>query len=124
MGWWFVRKIPNFTPGNVPCNGCTLCCQGDAVRLVPGHDDLSRYHVEPNPYFPGQYMLAHKANGDCIYLAETGCGIHPDRPYMCRTADCRVIPLRVSRKEARKAADKGLLRLEVWEQGRKLLNRS
>lgn len=114
----------NPPPGQPPCNGCILCCQKDAIRLVPGRDDLTRYQVEPNPYFPGQYMLAHKANGDCIYLTATGCGIYPDRPYMCRTADCRAIPMKISRQEARKAADKGLLRWEVYERGSILLRRS
>ena len=59
----------------VPCNGCTLCCQGDAVRLQP-EDSVTEYRTEPHPYIPGARMLAHKPNGECIYLDERGCSIH------------------------------------------------
>jgi Fe-S-cluster containining protein len=45
-------------------------------------------------------MLAHKANGDCIYLEEKGCSIHGRAPYMCRTMDCRTIPLRFNKPSA------------------------
>lgn len=74
---------------HVPCNGCTLCCHNDVVRLLP-QDDPSMYFTEPHPFVPGALMLAHDSKTqDCIYLRKDGCGIHPHRPQMCREMDCR-----------------------------------
>ena len=50
---------------SVPCDGCTLCCQNDAVRLLP-EDNHSLYVTEPHPYFNGEKVLAHQPNGDGI----------------------------------------------------------
>jgi len=73
----------------VLCDGCTLCCQGDAVFLHPEcGDDPRRYRTEPAGE---RLMLAHKANGDCIYLQRrSGCTIWDRRPTVCREMDCRV----------------------------------
>ena len=77
----------------VPCNGCRLCCINDLVRLLPA--DLNRgYKTEPHPMYPKtQLMIAHKPNGECIYLNESGCSIHDNSPQMCREMDCRNIML-------------------------------
>ena len=105
--------------GDVPCNGCTLCCHGDAVRLLPG-DGLD-YQVEPNPHFPGQFMLAHKPNGDCIYLEAAGCSIHARRPKMCREMDCRLVAQVYTKRRIMKVAH---FQLSVWERGRELIKQS
>lgn len=104
---------------NVPCNGCTACCQHDALRLRPDMgDDLSQYEHEPHDTWPDQRMLAHKPDGSCIYLTPTGCGIHERRPYMCRTMDCRLLPLRMSFDQAKRMDPR---MLPVWRQGKRLL---
>jgi hypothetical protein len=104
----------------VPCNGCTLCCQGDAVRLE--HEDMDRgYQTEPHPYIAGALMIAHKANGECVYLDDKGCGIHDHAPSLCRTADCRSIATRFSFEHAMQLHRLGRLDIRVWDQGRKLL---
>jgi Fe-S-cluster containining protein len=76
--------------GIVPCNGCTLCCKSDAVRLLEG-DSPKEYETEPHPTIPGALMIAHKENRDCVYLGDKGCSIHDRRPRMCREMDCRTI---------------------------------
>ena len=78
------------SPNYVPCNGCIRCCQNDAVRILD-HEDPSQWQTEPHPYFTGSLMLAHKPNGDCVYLNETGCSIHGRAPQQCATMDCRTI---------------------------------
>lgn len=72
---------------NVPCEGCTQCCQGDAVFLHPElGDKFSDYITE---IYKGRFILAHQANGDCIYLERgKGCTIHERRPAICRELDC------------------------------------
>lgn len=73
---------------DVPCNGCTVCCQNDAVFLHPEcGDDPAKYQIEIAD--DGRAMLAHKPNRDCIYLdRDKGCTIHADRPVVCREMDC------------------------------------
>ena len=107
---------------DVPCNGCTACCHGDAVRILP-HEDASRWKTEPHAYDPQQRMLAHKANGDCVYLEGGGCSIHPDKPQQCREFDCRNIARVVTWTQARKMDADGRLRIAVWRKGRELLGK-
>lgn len=92
----------------VPCNGCTLCCQGEVIELVRGVDRVNDYQVKR---FHGAWVLDHKPNGDCVYLDRaTGCTIWQRRPALCRDFDCRTVretQLGVSRR--------------IFEQGQKLL---
>jgi len=104
----------------VPCNGCTLCCQGDAVRLEP-EDGAMDYQTEPHPYIPGALMIAHKPNGECIYLEEGMCSIHDRAPSLCRTADCRSLAVRIDFERAKALHRMGRLDLRVWDQGHRLL---
>jgi hypothetical protein len=103
----------------VPCDGCVLCCRGDAIRILP-HEDVSRWKTEPHPSADGARMLAHKLNGDCIYLAPGGCSIHPDRPQQCRTMDCRTIAASITWTQARKLAKRNALPIAVYNRGRQL----
>ena len=99
----------------VPCNGCVRCCRGDCIRLLPD-DDASQYQTEPHDHFPGALMLAHKPNGDCVYLLANGCGIHGSAPRQCREMDCRNLARGLTFTQARK-----LNVVSVWRRGRELL---
>ena len=105
---------------SVPCNGCTKCCHNDAVRILP-HEDASRWQYEPHPYMIGALVLAHKPNGDCVYLGESGCTRQDDKPQMCHEMDCRLIAERVTKSQAKRLHDQGRLRMEIWERGQELL---
>ena len=98
----------------VPCNGCTLCCKGDAVRLLPGD---GFYWTEPHPTMEGEFMLAHKDNGDCIYLGDIGCTIHDKRPLMCREMDCRLIASKFTERQARRIPG---MKMSVWLKGKEV----
>lgn len=104
---------------DVPCNGCRLCCQNDAVRILP-HEDETRWQTEPHPYMPGARMLAHKANNDCVYLGEHGCTIQDAKPQQCREMDCRRIAQAITWTQARKMDARGALRMALWKRGREL----
>lgn len=104
----------------VPCDGCTLCCRGDAVRILPD-EDVSQWKTEPHEYFPGERMLAHDKNHNCIYLGEGGCTIHDHRPEMCGTLDCRQLARLFSFTKARKLSKEGKLHMSVWRRGKDLL---
>lgn len=105
---------------DVPCGGCTACCHKDAVRLLPG-DDSFEYETEPHPFMPGELMLAHKPNGDCLYLGDKGCTIHEWKPQMCREMDCRRIAQAITWTQARKLDTRGGLKMIVWKRGKELL---
>lgn len=112
----------------VPCNGCTLCCHGDVIRFLPG-EDPSQYQTEPMMVrpgrglplksVPGQVMLAHKLNGDCIYLADSGCSIHERKPRVCREMDCRNLARSMGLTEARRHG----ITL-IWQRGKDLLRKA
>ena len=106
--------------GDVPCNGCTLCCHRDLVRILP-HEDVAKFCVVPHPLMPGAFVLEHKQNGDCVYLGDGGCTRHHDKPQMCREMDCRRIAAAFSYTQARKLSREGNLPLPVWKRGRELL---
>jgi hypothetical protein len=69
-------------------------------------------------------MIAHKPNGDCIYLAERGCSIHDRAPSLCKAADCRGVAAHYDFDTARRMHLQGLLDLRVWDQGRRLLDQA
>lgn len=105
--------------GEVPCNGCTECCKGDAVRILPGEPEWM-WKTEPHPYIPEARMLAHKPNGECLYLGKTGCTIHANKPRVCREMDCRLIFERVPFAQANALHAQGALTLKVWRKGQAL----
>lgn len=102
---------------SVPCDGCTLCCKNDAVRIYPD-EDATKWKTELHPLIPKALMLAHKENRDCYYLGENGCTIQDDKPYMCRTGDCRIVAVRIPLYQAQN--DKRIS-LKVWRKGKDLL---
>jgi len=104
----------------VPCNGCILCCQGDAIRLNE-EDNPEEYLTELHPYIPGALMLSHKPNGDCIYLDENGCSIHGRAPSLCRVADCRSIALKYNFETAMQLHRMGRIDIRVWDKGNELV---
>lgn len=72
----------------VPCDGCTACCRGRAIRpLYPERgdaiEDYEHQHVD------GVVALAWSKSGDCFYVSSKGCTIHARRPILCREFDCR-----------------------------------
>ena len=102
----------------VPCNGCTLCCKGDAIRILP-EDDASQFQTVPHERFPGQLMLDHQENGDCVYLTGSGCSIHGYQPTMCQTMDCRTIARKFKRSDLKRYS----CPLSVWKRGRQMIGR-
>jgi Fe-S-cluster containining protein len=111
----------------VPCNGCVACCKHERIVLYPEHgDDPSQYETVPtasiNPKLQallgaGRVMLAHKPNGECIYLGEAGCTIWDRAPNICKMFDCRKWFLKFTRAERRKLLAQGHLDREVTRAG-------
>jgi len=74
----------------VPCDGCVACCQSDRIAIKPHFGDDPRKYI--TEMFKGRLVVAHKKNGDCVYLdRENGCKIWDRRPAVCQEFDCRLI---------------------------------
>lgn len=78
---------------SVPCGPCTACCRHELIVLHPESGDraaryLTRRVVNPVTKLP-VVALQQQANGDCIYLDDSGCTIHDRAPTICRSFDCR-----------------------------------
>lgn len=102
----------------VQCNGCTVCCQGDAIFLHPEcGDDARSYETE---MYQGRHILKHKPNKDCIYLdRDTGCTIHHRKPTICRELNCAALVKNLGYTKARKMVKLGLFSAQLVREGRK-----
>jgi hypothetical protein len=68
-------------------------------------------------------ILAHKPNGECVYLEKDGYNIHDYVPSLYRLADCRSFAFRFDYTTARLLHDMNRLEIMVWDQGHKLLEK-
>jgi uncharacterized protein len=79
------------SPFSYACYACNRCCRNKAIRVNPYEIlRLARYlgitttQFTENHTEAGGTVLRPKENGDCGFLGERGCGVHPDRPLACR----------------------------------------
>ena len=73
------------------CHACNHCCRNKAIRVGPYEIlRLARYLGLSTTEFiarhteAGGTVLRTRENGDCGFLNERGCSVHPDRPLACR----------------------------------------
>ena len=105
----------------VPCDGCTACCRGRAIRpLYPERGDVVEdyEHVYADVDVP---VLAWNENGDCVYVGPEGCTIHARRPALCRGYDCRVEWRALSRRQRRADMRARPYQRAIYAAARKLL---
>lgn len=110
----------------VPCGTCTACCKKGAIILHPEHgDDPAKFQttIRKHP-ITGEpaHFVNHKANGECIYLGDTGCTIHATAPHICTTFDCRRAFLNAPRLMAKFGVGKDDLDRRVMKAGRRRLH--
>ncbi len=103
---------------SVPCNGCTACCKHDRVFLGPKDNPKAyRWHVED-----GYAVLDRTADGSCVYLTPTGCGIHETAPTICKRMDCRELcQATLPERRAQREIENPQMKL-VYEAGRERLH--
>lgn len=79
------------TPFSYHCNACGRCCHHKKIQLNPyeiarlarnreisSGEFIERYLAQEQPF------LLFLENGACVFLGESGCEVHPDRPLVCR----------------------------------------
>lgn len=92
------RALDGSGDSDVPCNGCTACCESSLfVHVEPDElDAIAHIPAEllvPAPGLPEGYLvMGHDERGRCPMLGEGGCTIHAHRPRTCRVFDCRIFP--------------------------------
>ena len=64
------------------------------------------------------FLLATEANGQCVYLGESGCTIYDRRPLLCRSFDCRKHYLILPRMDRDNLVKLGLSSRAVFNAGR------
>jgi Fe-S-cluster containining protein len=111
------------------CSTCPgHCCRNDTILLHPEKGDIpSLYDTEtishPMTGKPAK-MLAHKPNGDCIYLGEVDgvgrCTIYHRRPAICRAFDCGLSYAKLTRAERRQLLRDDLVSRDTLDQGRRV----
>ena len=75
------------------CNACSRCCHHKGIRVSPyeilrlaRHLGISTTEFIAQHTEAGGTMLRGSEDNDsaCIFLTPKGCGVHPDRPLVCR----------------------------------------
>lgn len=74
------------------CNRCSRCCYDKVIQVNPYEiARLARRVGLDTAAFRAAYTedgagvhLTRKADGACSFLGPDGCGVHPDRPLVCR----------------------------------------
>jgi hypothetical protein len=73
------------------CRRCRTCCNNK--RIVPDRAEIERMAARlglseeafrASLLDPADGTIRLKPNGDCTFLDEHGCGVHPVRPLVCR----------------------------------------
>jgi Fe-S-cluster containining protein len=86
-----VFDLKKESPFSFKCQVCGACCSNKAIRVSPYEAlrlarnlGLSTTQFYQECTEEGGIILRNKADGTCIFLASSGCGVHPDRPLVCR----------------------------------------
>lgn len=91
-----LRAEPGATV-DVPCDGCTACCESSQFVLVEPDEHAARSLIPAELLFPapgapeGYSVLPYDEHGRCPMLGSQGCLIYEHRPRTCRAYDCRVL---------------------------------
>lgn len=79
------------SPFTYVCRACNRCCYHKAIQVGPYEVlRLARNRSISTTEFLRTYtetggtILRVQPDGNCVFLTEKGCGVHPDRPLVCR----------------------------------------
>src|SRR5690349_966384 len=92
------------------CQSCTQCCRDWHVELLanevrdipalawPEGDELREKGAGVLKAFAGKTVLAHRANGACIFLNEANgrCRIHEQFGESAKPLGCRLFPFHIT----------------------------
>jgi Fe-S-cluster containining protein len=86
-----VFNLKRDSPFSFKCQVCSACCHNKAIRVAPyealrlaRNIKITTTEVYRTYTEEGGIILRNKPDGSCIFLDSRGCGVHPDRPLVCR----------------------------------------
>jgi hypothetical protein len=79
------------TPFFFLCSQCLLCCRHKKIQVNPyevarlaANRGLSTAEFIERYTHESGTVLNWEEDGTCVFLDSNGCGVHPDRPLVCR----------------------------------------
>jgi Fe-S-cluster containining protein len=96
---WLAGALASIREGaeaDVPCGGCTACCQASLFIAVGPEEADTLAHIPAELLFPapgrpqGHRIMGYDDHGRCPMLVDGACSIYEHRPEACRTYDCRI----------------------------------
>jgi len=85
------RRYARNSPFSYTCHACSRCCHDKIIQLNPYEvARLAQNQGVTTTEFLARYMerngtaLRRTEEGACVFLTPQGCGVHPDRPLVCR----------------------------------------
>lgn len=73
------------------CNQCLSCCRNKKIQINPyeiarlaHHKRMSTEDFVSCYTHTGGTLLNWNEDGTCVFLGPQRCGVHPDRPLVCR----------------------------------------
>ena len=86
-----VEALEKGSTFSYTCNRCKRCCTNleisvnpyDIARLAQ-HQGISTTEFIASYVDVRKQSLKRQTDGTCIFLVESGCSVHPDRPLPCR----------------------------------------
>ena len=79
------------SPFSYACGRCSRCCHHKGISLNPYEVlRLARHEGLTTTEFISRFtdtagtQLRRRADGACVFLTAQGCGVHADRPLVCR----------------------------------------
>jgi len=79
------------SPFSYTCHQCSRCCYDKRIQVNPyevarlaQNKRLTTTELIDNYLEPGKPYLDNQSDGACVFLTDQGCGVHSDRPLVCR----------------------------------------
>jgi len=79
------------SPFSYTCNQCSRCCYDKRIQVNPyevarlaRNQGLSTTDLIGTCLEPGKPYLNNQPDGACVLLTDQRCGVHADRPLVCR----------------------------------------
>jgi Fe-S-cluster containining protein len=86
-----IFDLQRGSPFSFKCQVCSACCYNKTILVSPyealrlaGNLGLTTTEFYEKYTEEGSAVLRIKADAGCIFLTARGCGVHPDRPLVCR----------------------------------------
>jgi hypothetical protein len=85
-----ASNLTRQSPFGFTCSRCLTCCRFKKIQLNPYEAArmATRLGITTSDfiarYTTGGTTLRFDDKGTCVFLHANGCGVHPDRPLVCR----------------------------------------